>query len=522
MSRLSSSAIDLTVVATSTAAFMYLSWNIFDTELDCFPSRRELEQSLPRLLIHVPPDDTTKKILCICHEWKDEDSSDHHNKIWKYVKKRRWILAKQFDGLYHDFSCTDWGAGTQTKTEYYELRSRHKLEHLTIFLRQCYVLVVDSYHGFSRSNDWMIWECLLATKTCRIVVNEKIISFLKEHGSNPSFSALQSRLRHAMIPDIHIKRSLLEQSRALTFDSAEYVLLPVDLVINSKDWETIEPEPLSLQQMPSDRSKILMISHRWETATHPDPHHWKLRMIQKFLQDQKSQNIIGNNYHQYYEYVFFYWKCINSKFMLSKYLRSSHQTTAGIDEDIIHSRLKQDFLIRMNQLYAKCPCLCLCDEEYFQRSWCLLELCINQLNAPGNRKPVILMMTNDDIDGGSQDKRSCLIRPNLNDRGIEKDLDKKYLSHDCTLEQDKKHPLLAWLDGVFVLQYMNYLHSLTRNEYPVLFSGEGQAKLVLKLPSNFEHLQVQLRTLIKQSKRSVSTDLPLLFHLMDTLIIPVA
>lgn len=92
--------------------------------------------------------------------------------------------------------------------------------------------------------------------------------------------------------------------------------------------------------------QVLMVSHRWETPEHPDPHRTQLRAIRQHL----------NGAGRAARFVFYSGRCLNQ------------------DNPI------RDLLL-VNELYARAPTLCLATEpDYYARSWCLFELALALFN----------------------------------------------------------------------------------------------------------------------------------------------
>ena len=389
------------------ACIRYISWEVFDQQNE-FSSRKYLDIHLPRVLIRFHH---KKKIVFIAAAQEAHGEIIDKDRLWLYLKEKRKTLSKQFDGFFIYYCCV-YDTSDYSRLTYEQKASvALYIDSYHLFIQHCYVLVANPFSIFSQ-RFWMMWECFNAIKSRKLVVNEHVVPLLKSTGTNPSFELVEKMLKQTATFSRTQHSSYIESLRSLYFKGAKYTLIPIEHLLQCDEWESVVPVPLALDHV--DPSKVIMISHRWETVQHPDPLNTKLRTIQQFLLEE----VDGRPRHLLYQYVFFDFRCIDQM------------------KDTIES------LLKINELYSNSPCLCLCDGDYFERSWCLFELCINKFNAGS---PTIL---------GSQ----------------------------------SQHPVLSWLEQARLVQQMGYVHALKECHHCV----EGcQTTTTLELPLDQLHLKTQ-------------------------------
>lgn len=228
------------------------------------------------------------------------------------------------------------------------------------------------------------------------------------------------------------KEELLPKIKELYLEHSDYALIPVSELNSKNDWKLINAVLLSPEQV--NPSRVLMISHRWETIQHPDPNNRKLDEIRNFLNSPENKDK--------FDYFFFDWLCIDQQ--------------KGITKS----------LVNVDQLYAKSPCLCLCEKDYFERSWCLFEIAVNMFNS------------------GSPE----LIPQKLDD----------------------DNPVYSWLKDARLVQQMGFIHALECKHHI--------EEMSLELPLDQLHLKTQLRSLLMTSKLTNQGDLRIILNLLDTLV----
>lgn len=283
------------------AKFEFLSWDIFKVRTG-FATRTEIEND--GVLI---PFDRKKKVVFVSYR-KWQTRADRQ-RSWMYLKDRVPLLSQQFDGFFLWYCCSYNEEGLM----------RIQDEILSLFIKKCYVFVIDPYEVY-KDRFWMLWECLQATKNRRLIVNDNVLPFLESTGPNPTVDTVMELLRAAKATDLAHKERQLTKIRKMYYDGADYSLIPTSEF--QKDvWEAIDAIPLSPDQV--NPSRVLMVSHRWETKDHPDPQNRKLGIIRDFL--LRTENL------DRFDYVFFDLVCIN-------------QT-----KEISHS------LVKVDELYAKSP-----------------------------------------------------------------------------------------------------------------------------------------------------------------------
>jgi len=425
--------------------FKYLEWEALDVLKEFLPCQ-VLEQKFPNVLV---PAKRKKKVLYISHRVLKEWDPDPDNKSWHYLKEQRSSLSKLFDGFFYDFSCMyqylikdheGQRKHAVLTTEQRDARNE-QLDQLSTFIKKCYVMVVDPYDVW-KDRFWILWECLNAAKNRKLVVNDYVIPLLEKTGPNPNFVTVQKILLNAGAKDGTNKYKLLSQLETLYLEGAQCYLIPVDHFLSCENWDSVHPVPLSLHHI--DQSKVLMISHRWETKKHPDPENTKLRIIQSFLDPDHQARDLNAKTPTTFQYIFFDWECVD-------------QTPHKIESA----------LVRVNELYANSPCLCICDSkgDYFRRSWCLFEICTNTFNKG---TPIVL-------------------------------------------PKNTHHPILHWLKCARLVQQFGYVHVLED-----MYQANGTTQL--DLPEDQLHLKSQLRNLILSSTLTNQGDLRIILNLLDKLV----
>lgn len=132
-----------------------------------------------------------------------------------------------------------------------------------------------------------------------------------------------------------------------------------------------------------------------------------------------------------------------------------------------------DSLTKVDELFAKSHCLCLCEEDYFDRSWCLLEVSVNTFNI-GSRTLI-----------------------NENQNVIDE-------------ARQAKYPVLSWLTDARLVQQMGYIHAL---KFSHRVNGTP-----LEMPMDLIHLKSQLRALLLTSHLTNQGDRRIIINLFDSLV----
>lgn len=405
------------------AEFYFVSWEIFDKR-DCFQCRQVLEKE--NLLV---PFDPKKKVVYVAYRWDcgSVDPQNDHD-TWEYLREMAQPLKDEFDGFFLDRCTMYYIRNSSQQEDNYRLQ----VDALGLFMRRCYVFVASSYSLY-RSRFWILWEIFYAARNRRLIVNENVLPLLEETGTNPKLETVLNWLNADDVTgaDPMDQQNLLSQIEELYLEGAGYALIPVTEILTKARWEDIRSTPLAKGQI--NPSCVLMISHRWIEKGHPDPEDQKIGVIRQFLAERPSQ----------FEYIFFDWCCIDQQKSITKSL-------AEVDE-----------------LYAHSHCLCLCDEDYFKRSWCLFEISVNKFNS---------------------NAQTLIGAPN-------------------------GHPILNWLNAAQVVQQMGYLHSLKTVE-----KGDISLEVPLELPFDQLHLKAQLRQLFRASEITNKADMRIILNLLDKLI----
>ncbi|KAL7578983.1 hypothetical protein ACA910_019030 [Epithemia clementina (nom. ined.)] len=388
--------------------FFFLPW-------DCL-NHKKIKRSV------LVPFDRSKNILYISHNDSVLESS-----TFKLIKKERTNYSKDYDGFFYDLCCTCWGPSL---SKVKDKAKRHRL--YSLFLKHCYVLVINPIE-VRRTPFKVLWECMFASKHDKLIINDNVFPFIMNiSGPNPTFDTVERILeQRANSCDSADVKELLHHLRALYLEKAAYALIPAHDLIRATTWDDVTTVPLDDKQV--DKSRILMISHRWKTEQHPDPESTKLRKI---------QNFIRNHANGWYTHIFFDYKCIH-----------------------VFESNKAEFLVKINELYAQSPCFCIFDDDYFDRSWCLLELSVSVFG-----------------DG------TTIIQRN----------------------KGPEHAIFAWLKRARVLQHCGFLHSCATT-FQV---GE----ITLRLPTDALDLKTQLHALIKKSQVTNPSDKRKILCLLDSLI----
>ena len=279
---------------------------------------------------------------------------------------------------------------------------------------------------------------MYALKNNKLVLNENVRMVMNVSGCDPTFETVQDILRQSK--DYGSERNeLIGHLREFFSEHVPYKLIRVQDLLKAKDWNSVQTVPLDFKHF--DRSKVLMISHRWPDEDRPDPDQKKLRMIQNYLH-KKCQNLE-------YEHVFVDFKCIQH------YIAND----------------KDGLLLEMNNLYKVCNCLCIVDELYFHRAWCLFELCVNLFYHESAKSPILV-----------------------------------HESH----YRVKQEPVWERLQKMMRTRGVGYRTTLEDH-----FEIGGK---VYPLPCNADELNHQLKELIRYSKVTKPKDIARILYLFDVLI----
>jgi hypothetical protein len=434
------------------AQFCFISWKFFDHEDDDKNTTNQNERMRHQLDVRqnlaqtpdlIVPFDRKKRVVYISHRWISWDPSPG----WlSYLKTQVTTLSQQFDGFFVFNSCfCDWNQDLRQK----------QMDLLSIFISKCYVMVVNEIDVY-RDRFWILWECLCAAKHRRLVINEYVEPLLAMAGTNPTLDKVRELLLAAKTSNPNqVREHLMENLERLYYKGAQYFVIPVQ-ELNKHGWDSIQPVPLSLDQV--NPSRIFMVSHRWLTPEHPDPQNTKLAMIRDFWRQSNGA----------YDYFFFDFLCIDQQ-------KSITQSLVKIDE-----------------LYAQSHCLCLCDGDYFDRSWCLFEMSINKFNVD-SLTLVPDIMTSLTTTTGKDSNDTASLCPNAKN-------------------------VLLWLQKARLVQRMGYVHALSQRTFPVEDGRCTATTTTLEIPSDQLHLKTQLRALFLNSRITNKGDQRIILNLLDKLI----
>lgn len=325
------------------AGFRFLSWDYFEVNSE-FLKLQEIEARHPSCL---HPWMKKKTVVYISHRWLRSSHPDPEGTLFCDLRREAARLRIESDGFFLDYSCLFLNPRTAMQTEIFQ----RQMACMNSFIFSCHLYVacpIDDEFGYLRRG-WLLFEFLSAINNKRLVINNQVASFFQRH---PNFIETMSlTVVRVMIEDAAftqaldreiVERLLTDQWTYVAEETNLYVLLPVRELYDKARWEDMNAVAVG----EIDPERVLMISHRWRTEDHPDPDYDDMHLVQEYLATRRGC----------YDFVFFDWRCLDQ------------------DEFEASSMLKVD------ELYAKSPCLCLCHGDYFQRTWCLFEVMVNNFN----------------------------------------------------------------------------------------------------------------------------------------------
>ena len=305
-------------------------------------------------------------------------------------------------------------------------------KHFRFVVKHCFVYLASPY-GIVHERSWLRYEAVRALMCQRLILNRNSRDLVQRIGTRPSLKLVEEFVKDAHIwyPEDRellnkfLHKEFTPESFAYDFKLIE-IAKQIPLEVNEvTGWNKIKAKGIKEQDL--NKKRVLMVSHKWETLEHPDDDQSsQLKEIVKYLKDKRTE----------FDYLFYDFKCLDQS-------------------------MPTESLMRVNHLFAECPCLCLTNERYLQSSWCLFELCINSLNRGDPEKVGIV-----------------------------------------------DHHIFTWLKDAWLVRQMGYAHTLETSV------------VVLDLPKDNLHLKSQVRTLFLSESTTMTnrSDETIMLNLLDKLI----
>lgn len=326
------------------AGFRYLSWDYFELASEFMP-RQEIEERHPSCL---HPWTEKKNVVFVSHRWLHASHPDPESALFSDLGKQAARLCVEFDGFFYDYSCFYQHPRTPMQNETFRLQ----LSRLNSFIFACHLYVAypiqDAGFEYLRRG-WLLFEFLSAIYNHRLVLNDQVAPFFEEHPrivETLSLDTAREMMQGARFTNsadaAHVEGLMTDHFTPRVEEDNPYALLPVSELYDKDRWEDMDAVPVH-EIVPA---RVLMVSHRWRKEDHPDPDYEDLHLVQEHLASRR----------EVYDFVFFDWCCLDQQ------------------------EFDTSSMMKVDLLYAKSPCLCLCHGDYFERTWCLFEVMVNNFN----------------------------------------------------------------------------------------------------------------------------------------------